>query len=189
MSRPNGKRPPEDADGRDERRHAAGDARDWRRKSWLENVPAYRVLTEAIRAVPPVRYALGVAGVVAVLGIVAALGVDLRVAAFGTSILLVLMVVLVVFGHVASAARARLAFPAVLLRLADEVDYLKNEAEPLVQIAEALEEAGDSQALPSLKAGLKAMEAREAAPELIQRMQDAVNSLAARQRTRTVGAE
>lgn len=114
MSRPDGKRPPEDADAGGERRHAAGDARDSRRKSWLENVPAYRVLTEAIRAVPPVRYALGVAGVVAVLGIVAALGVDLRVAAFGTPILLVLMVVLVVFRHVASAARARLALPALV---------------------------------------------------------------------------
>jgi HEAT repeat protein/Tfp pilus assembly protein PilF len=114
MSRPNGKRSSEDADAGGERRHAAGDARDSRRKSWLENVPAYRVLTEAIRAVPPVRYALGVAGVVAVLGIVAALGVDLRVAAFGTPILLVLMVVLVVFRHVASAARARLALPALV---------------------------------------------------------------------------
>ena len=114
MSRPIGKRASEDADTGGERRHAAGGARDSRRKSWLENLPAYRVLTEAIRAVPPVRYALGVAGVVAVLGIVAALGVDLRVAAFGTPILLVLMVVLVVFRHVASAARARLALPALV---------------------------------------------------------------------------
>src|SRR5512140_1727573 len=115
MSRLNGKQTPEDADAGGERHPAAGDAQDSRHKSWLENVPAYRVLTEAIRAVPPVRYALGLAGVVAVLGIVAALGVDLRVAAFGTPILLVLMVVLVVFRHVASAARARLALPALVL--------------------------------------------------------------------------
>jgi HEAT repeat protein len=71
----------------------------------------------------------------------------------------------------------------------EESEYLKNEAEPLVQIAEALENAGDSQALPALKDALKTMEAREVAPELVHRMQDAVSSLAARQRTQNVGTK
>jgi hypothetical protein len=71
----------------------------------------------------------------------------------------------------------------------EEAKYLKNEAVPLVQIAEALENAGDSQALPTLNDALKSMEAKEVSQELVHRMQDAVRLLTVRQRTRNVGKD
>jgi hypothetical protein len=81
----------------------------------LPSLPAFRILQEAIRAVPPVRYALGVAGVIAVLAITLWMGVDLRVAALGAPVLFVLMVVLVVFRRVATHAHANLELPAIVL--------------------------------------------------------------------------
>jgi HEAT repeat protein len=85
-------------------------------------------------------------------------------------------------------AASRPAISRLVEALNDEdSEHLKNEAEPLVQIAEALETAGDSQALATLKAALKTLEAKQVAPELVHRMQDAVSALTARQGTRTVG--
>jgi hypothetical protein len=62
------------------------------------------VLKDAIRAVPAVRYALGVAGVVAVIAIVKAFGIDFRVAVFGFIVILALMVALVLFARLTRAA-------------------------------------------------------------------------------------
>ena len=82
---------------------------------------------------------------------------------------------------------AKPAIPRLAQVLKDEeVEYLKNEAEPLVQIAEALENAGDSQTLPTLKDALRVMEGKQVSQELVHRMQDAVSSLTARQQTRAV---
>ena len=64
---------------------------------------AFRVIGEAVRAVPPVKYALGVGGIVAVVALISLMGVNLRVAAFAAPVMFVLMVVLVVFRHVVSA--------------------------------------------------------------------------------------
>jgi HEAT repeat protein len=71
----------------------------------------------------------------------------------------------------------------------EEAKYLKNEAVPLVQIAEALENAGDSQALPTLQGALSSMKAKEVSQELVHRMQDAVRLLTDRQRTGNVGKD
>jgi hypothetical protein len=61
------------------------------------------VLKEAIRAVPAVKYALGVAGIAAALAIIASLHTSLAVAGLGTVAMLVLMAVLVLFARLAKA--------------------------------------------------------------------------------------
>jgi hypothetical protein len=61
------------------------------------------VLKDAIRAVPAVRYALGVAGVIAVIAIVKAFGIDFRIAFFGFILILALMVLLVLFARLTGA--------------------------------------------------------------------------------------
>ena len=62
-----------------------------------------KILKEAIAAVPAVRYALGISGIVAAIAVIFALGVDARVAIFGTIIMLVLMTLLVIFARLSAA--------------------------------------------------------------------------------------
>jgi hypothetical protein len=55
------------------------------------------VLKRPTKAVPAVKYALGIAGIVAAIAIVAGFRINFRIAVFGTVIMFVLMTVLVVF--------------------------------------------------------------------------------------------
>ena len=61
-------------------------------EAWDEASTRASFLKEAIRAVPAVKYAMGVGGVAAVVAIVAGLKIDYRVAVFGTVILVPLEV-------------------------------------------------------------------------------------------------
>lgn len=71
-------------------------------------------LREAIRAVPAVKYALGIGGVVAAIAVVFSFKIDPRVAVVGTVVMLVLMGVLVVFARMSSLPGTRLAAPALV---------------------------------------------------------------------------
>jgi hypothetical protein len=71
------------------------------------------ILKQAIRAVPAVRYALGVAGIIAVIAIVKGYGLDFRVAIFGTVIMFVLMTVLVVFARAVADRKSDFRLPAL----------------------------------------------------------------------------
>jgi hypothetical protein len=75
----------------------------------------YGLLRESIRAVPAVKYALGVAGIVSAIAIVSAFGMDLRIAGFGTIITFALMVVLVVFAKLSTTAPRHFLVPVLLL--------------------------------------------------------------------------
>jgi hypothetical protein len=75
----------------------------------------FKVLTEAIRAVPAVKYALGIAGVIAVIAIVKGFGVDYRVAALGVVVMLVLMTALVIFAKLTSKHESVFHWPAIIL--------------------------------------------------------------------------
>jgi amino acid transporter len=57
----------------------------------------WTVLKEAITAVPAVSYALGVLGIISAIAIVRIFRIDYRVAVYGTVIMFVLMVALLVF--------------------------------------------------------------------------------------------
>lgn len=54
------------------------------------------VLKQAINAVPAVKYALGVGGIISVIAIVRGFRIDFRVALLGAVVMLVLMAVLLV---------------------------------------------------------------------------------------------
>jgi hypothetical protein len=70
------------------------------------------MLHEAIKAVPAVKYALGIAGLISVIAIVTGgLKIDLRVAVFGTIVMLVLMTMLVVFAKLAFASQKQFVLP------------------------------------------------------------------------------
>lgn len=75
----------------------------------------YQILQEAIRAVPAVKYALGVTGIVAAIAIVKSLGMDLRIAVFGTIITFVLMVVLVIFAKFSTMAPRHFLVPILVM--------------------------------------------------------------------------
>ena len=75
----------------------------------------FRILREATRAVPAVRYALGVAGIVAVVAIVSAFGIGYRVAFVGALLTLVLMVALVVFAKLTTTAPKHFLMPVKVL--------------------------------------------------------------------------
>jgi hypothetical protein len=66
-----------------------------------------RLLREAIRAVPAVKYALGVTGIAAAVSIVAGFRINLAVAVLGVVVMFVLMTLLVIFSSFArSSARS-----------------------------------------------------------------------------------
>jgi hypothetical protein len=73
------------------------------------------VLSNAIKAVPSVKWALGVAGIVAVLSIVAGFKIDWRIAVFGTVLMFIFMAVLVIFAAASSLAATIIALPATIL--------------------------------------------------------------------------
>ena len=72
------------------------------------------VLREAIRAVPAVKYALGVAGLLSVVAITKAFGLDARTAAVGAIVTLVLMVALLIFARLTATAPRYFVLPALM---------------------------------------------------------------------------
>jgi hypothetical protein len=93
---------------------ASGPEIQWKDARWLSLAQPLAVIRLAMREVPAVKYALGVAGVVAVIAVIAALRIDLRVAAFGVPVLFIFMVVLVVFAHVAITSPDYFRLPAII---------------------------------------------------------------------------
>lgn len=78
------------------------------------NPKPHGFLQEAIKAVPAVRYALGIGGIIAVIAIVSSFGIGFRVALFGTVVMLVLMTVLVIFAKLAGQASSSFQAPALV---------------------------------------------------------------------------
>jgi hypothetical protein len=73
------------------------------------------VLKQAIKAVPAVKYALGVGGIVSVVAIVVGgFKIDIRVAVFGSIIMFVLMVVLVIFAKLTGQASSNIYTAAMV---------------------------------------------------------------------------
>jgi hypothetical protein len=75
----------------------------------------WNVLQVAVKAVPALRYALGVLGIVSVLAIIKSFEIDYRVATFGALIMLVLMVALVVFAALTKVKSAQIRIAALVM--------------------------------------------------------------------------
>jgi hypothetical protein len=73
------------------------------------------VLKQAINAVPAVKYALGIGGIISVIAIVGGFGIDFRVAFWGTVVMLVLMTVLLVFAKASSRTQSAFKGPTFIL--------------------------------------------------------------------------
>lgn len=71
-------------------------------------------LKAAIRAVPPVKYALGVAGVISVIAIVRSFGIDFKNAAVGAVVVFALMTLLVVFASISKTPQDDMRLPAMV---------------------------------------------------------------------------
>jgi len=67
----------------------------------------WHILVEAMKAVPVMRFALAVLGLVAVIAIVSAWRLDFKVAIFGSLVILGLMVILAFFARVTMHQRAK----------------------------------------------------------------------------------
>ena len=80
----------------------------------MNGIQPTKILREAIRAVPAVKYALGVAGIVAVVAIVQAFRLDLKVAVFGTIVMFTFMVLLVVFAKLTTIAPKYILLPVLV---------------------------------------------------------------------------
>lgn len=67
------------------------------------------ILAKAIKAVPAVKYALGIGGIVAVIAIIeTGFRIDLRIAFFGTIVMFILMAILVVFASLVGEKKSNL---------------------------------------------------------------------------------
>src|SRR5450830_640648 len=74
-----------------------------------------QLLREATKAVPAVRYALGVVGIVATIAIVRGFHLQWSVALIGTLVLFVFMIILVVFAQVAQAPSGEFRLPVLVI--------------------------------------------------------------------------
>jgi len=83
-------------------------------RSYESNTP-FGLLKVAIDAVPAVKYALGVAGIVSALALVKGLFANLTAALVGTGGMLVLMVLLVVFARTSRLGPNTLRLPSLVL--------------------------------------------------------------------------
>jgi len=72
------------------------------------------LLKQAINAVPAVKYALGIGGIIAVIAIVSSFGIGFPVALFGTIVMLVLNGGLVIFAKLAGQASSSFRAPALV---------------------------------------------------------------------------
>jgi hypothetical protein len=79
-----------------------------------DNLTPPSILKQAIKAVPAVKYALGVAGIIAVIAIVRGFGIDFRVALFGAIVMFVLMTMLVIFASLARQKGSQFRLPALI---------------------------------------------------------------------------
>lgn len=75
----------------------------------------WTILQAAIKAVPALKYALGVLGIVSAITIIKVFGIDFRVAVFGTIIMVVLMVALVVFAALTKVRSPQVRSAALVL--------------------------------------------------------------------------
>lgn len=78
-------------------------------------MPPLEIIRAAIKAVPAVKYALGVAGIVAVVAIIYSFGIGLWVAFIGALVVMVLMVVLVIFAKLTTTAPRHFLTPVLVL--------------------------------------------------------------------------
>ncbi len=79
------------------------------------NLEPLKILRGAIKAVPSVKYALGIAGIISVIAIIKSLSISFPVAAFGTLIMLILMTLLVVFANLSTYKSRFFYHPSVFL--------------------------------------------------------------------------
>src|ERR1017187_2446658 len=83
------------------------------------NLQPLTIIKQAIRGVPAVKYALGIAGIVAAVAICGAFAIlsrmSLQVVVFGVVIMLVFMATLVVFAKMTTTARQHFIIPALVL--------------------------------------------------------------------------
>jgi TPR repeat protein len=75
---------------------------------------AINVLREAIKAVPAVRYALGIGGLIAAIALTQTFKIEPLVAFIGTIVMLVLMGVLIIFARMSGLAKSKLSLPAIV---------------------------------------------------------------------------
>jgi hypothetical protein len=88
------------------------------KEALMDNPPPpgpFGFLREAIQAVPAVRYALGVGGVVSLIAVIGSFGINYRVAVIGFPIIIVMMVLLLVFAKLAGAKPQYFLGPLVAL--------------------------------------------------------------------------
>jgi hypothetical protein len=72
------------------------------------------LLKQAIKAVPAVKWALGVGGIIALIAIVSSFGIGFKVAILGSVVMFVLMAMLVVFGSLAGQKSSSFHMPALV---------------------------------------------------------------------------
>lgn len=80
-----------------------------------ENYNPFKIIARATRAVPFVKYALGLLGIIAVISIVKALGISLRFAFWGCIIILCLMLILFLLARLSEAETKTIKGPSSVL--------------------------------------------------------------------------
>ena len=81
----------------------------------LNNISPLQLLREAIRAVPALKYALGIVGIVAAIAIIRALTIKPQFAYLGILMMLLLMTLLVLFAYISKMKESYIHTPALIM--------------------------------------------------------------------------
>jgi hypothetical protein len=76
---------------------------------------AFGILQQSIKAVPSVKYALGITGIAAAVAVIIGLLADVRLAIVGILLMFVFMVLLLVFARLSQLKAAHFHYPALFL--------------------------------------------------------------------------
>lgn len=78
-------------------------------------LPFFKLMKESIKAVPAVKYAFGIAGILSVIALVKSIGIDYRISVIGTILMFILMVVLVIFAKLTKTASKHFVYPVLCM--------------------------------------------------------------------------
>jgi hypothetical protein len=81
----------------------------------MPGLTPWTVFQTALKAFPPLKYALAVLGIVSAIAIIKSFGIDFRCAAYGTVVMMVLMVGLLVFAALTKVKNPQVQNAAVVM--------------------------------------------------------------------------
>lgn len=81
----------------------------------MQELNLFKIIKEGTKAIPATKYAIGIAGLVATVALIVSFNIDIRIAIWGTLILIGLMILLVIFAKLSKTASVEFKLPVRII--------------------------------------------------------------------------